>query len=1114
MAESATSLNAVVVENLLAVAQQQKLEAADSLPSLTSGSSSPQSRREEQPRFRQLSKNVDSDAIQSVEEMKLNSETGKLSMYSPKPASLATTDYEIRVAEDLHCRRNSTVWRVHLEGILFRRSKEEATMVRCYETMLSEHETSTLLLVKGPVGAGKSWLVKNAFQQRVKDQGGYFLRGKFDQLRRPEPYRGFVSAFNDFTNQVIERGPEAVDAMRLAIYKAIGDECCVLISMIPALERILGDRKDRSNESKIDDGIQRFVFVFRMFMRAISTLEQPMVLLLDGLHWADDCSLDIMSSILKDLKNNNGLIVVGTYDDSDVMVSNSYLSRKLRELEISDGVAITSVSIHNLEHGEVNNLIGNALKLSRLDKTEELGSIVSGQTKGNLFYIIEFIRWLQDSGMLMFNSDAGSWIWDADEIRMTIDLCQVGDFLNDKLEQLPVEMRDVLKVAACFGSNIEETLIEYVLDRPVGSILDEAVANGILVIDGAPGKYAFEHDGLQKAAYSLIPESNRELFHLEVGRRLWRRLNKEELDRNIFVLLSQINIGKSLITREKERYTIASLCLHAGRKAAKSSTFRTATVYLNLAIDLLGDRGWRDEYELTLAVHNAAAEMDMCTANFEAMDKLIESVLIHARCQGDKIQARATQIYAMGVSDRQQEALDLGLAVLASLGERFPRNLCRSKMVSELKSVQKLLKGKSDEQLMRLPHIENGEILACLQILNLMFLQALQVRPYLSPFVTLKLMKLTLTHGLSMIAPLAFSTYGMLCISGMRDVNAAFRFGELGLELLERLEVREYLPRVYAAFYGCIHHWKRPLRDALEPLLHAHRVGMLTGDVEFSSLNAKIYCFTAIDAGVTLGLIKKEWVSFQETMISHRQKSMLRMTYPCVQTVLSCMGTSGSDPLSSKGDLVDTDELLQFCIKNKLHNSANGIRLSHMRTAYLFNDYELADSLARVAIKDIWTMPPSFEIVSSSFMGAMVALAMAAKGKHVRQNIRRATKTLKTMKSFARNCPENCLDKMFLLDAELASVCGKDAKAFEKYMCAIALAKENRFLLIEALANERTARFFVSRGKLVDAAPFFHRACSVYEVWGGHAKADRLRAEVDTLDNQLTLEYHAASAVG
>jgi hypothetical protein len=210
------------------------------------------------------------------------------------------------------------------------------------------------------------------------------------------------------------------------------------------------------------------------------------------------------------------------------------------------------------------------------------------------------------------------------------------------------------------------------------------------------------------------------------------------------------------------------------------------------------------------------------------------------------------------------------------------------------------------------------------------------------------------------------------------------------------------------------------------------------------------------------------------------------------------MGLS-SDPLSPKGDLVDTDEMLQYCIDNRLHYSANGIRLSQMTVAYVFNDYELADSLAQIAVKDIWSMPPSFEIVRGTFMGAMIALAMAAKGENVRKNVKQAKKALKAMKQFSLSCPANCLDKKFLLEAELASVRGKEAKAFEKYTCAIALAKDNGFLVNHALANERTARFFVARGKLSDAAHYFRQACLLYDEWGGKAKVERLRSELVSL---------------
>jgi predicted ATPase len=223
----------------------------------------------------------------------------------------------------------------------------------------------------------------------------------------------------------------------------------------------------------------------------------------------------------------------------------------------------------------------------------------------------EFLISLQESDRI--NSDAGRWCWDANDVAMTVKPCPLAEFLEDKLQrQLSSETRHVLKVAACLGSHLNEQLLEYVLGSLVAGYLQEGVEQGTLVLlddESSGSSCAFAHDHAQHAVYGLITE--RELFHVEVGRRLWRKLgNLQELDRNLFVLLPQFNVGKRLITREAERALLATLCLHAGQKAAKASSFRTATVYLELGISLVvggGDgvgqlRGWRDQIQLDTGI--------------------------------------------------------------------------------------------------------------------------------------------------------------------------------------------------------------------------------------------------------------------------------------------------------------------------------------------------------------------------------------------------------------------------------------------------------------------------------------------------------------------------------
>jgi predicted ATPase len=246
------------------------------------------------------------------------------------------------------------------------------------------------------------------------------------------------------------------------------------------------------------------------------------------------------------------------------------------------------------------------------------------------------------------------------------------------MKQLTTETKEMLMVAACFGSHLEQDLLTYVLERDFLNSLNEGFAAGVLIIDKARRGYAFAHNAFQEAAYGLIADDERELSHVEIGRKRWRSFDKEELDRNIFMLLSQFNIGKRLIMREKGCMDLAALCLHAGTKVAKSSSFDTAAVYLNLGVELAGDLGWREEYMLTIALCNAGAEMEMCSGNFLRMNVLVDQIIECGRREVDKIQAYATRMYALGVSNRQDESLDLGLKVLKSLGEAIPP--CPSKL--------------------------------------------------------------------------------------------------------------------------------------------------------------------------------------------------------------------------------------------------------------------------------------------------------------------------------------------------------------------------------------------------------------------------------------------------
>ena len=91
--------------------------------------------------------------------------------------------------------------------------------------------------------------------------------------------------------------------------------------------------------------------------------------------------------------------------------------------------------------------------------------------------------------------------------------------------------------------------------------------------------YAFQHDRVQEAAYSLIPEDARAEAHLRIGRLLVAHTPPDKREEIIFDIVNQFNRGAELITSEDEREQVAELNLIAGKRAKASTAYASALRY-------------------------------------------------------------------------------------------------------------------------------------------------------------------------------------------------------------------------------------------------------------------------------------------------------------------------------------------------------------------------------------------------------------------------------------------------------------------------------------------------------------------------------------------------------
>jgi len=234
----------------------------------------------------------------------------------------------------------------------------------------------------------------------------------------------------------------------------------------------------------------------------------PLQLFLDDMQWADSTALDVIHTILSDTMGSC-MFFVGTYRDNEVRIDHDIFDL-MERLEISN-VQTTRVSLTGLNKDDLNTMISDALCLyPRICKS--LSDILFQKTKGNPFFVLEFMQSLQSRGLLRYNCHQKRWMWNEDIIRAEDITDNVLHLLSTKMNGLSDDVQMVLKVMACFGSSTNESAIACLSESAdyagVRNGLDGALNDGFIVKNGE-GNLQFVHDKVREAAYNLIDDSDK-----------------------------------------------------------------------------------------------------------------------------------------------------------------------------------------------------------------------------------------------------------------------------------------------------------------------------------------------------------------------------------------------------------------------------------------------------------------------------------------------------------------------------------------------------------------------------------------------------------------------------
>ena len=488
-----------------------------------------------------------------------------------------------------------------------------------------------VVLVSGESGAGKSALV-NELRGAVISRRGLFASGKFDQYLRDVPYATLAQAFQDLVRNLLGQGETELRRWREALNQALGANGQLIVNLVPELELIIGKQPPVA-DLPAQDAQRRFQMVFRRFLGVFAGEAHPLVLFVDDLQWLDAATLELLEHLAThpDVK---GLLLIGAYRLGKTGPSPQ--QRHVIEAIRASKTELCELSLAALSIDDLSQLVVDTLHCEPR-RAQPLARLLHEKTAGNPFFAVQFLTSLAQEELLVFDSSGPAWRWDIDRIRAKSYSDNVVDLVVEKLGRLSNAAQDALKDLAGLGNTADVAILALVCGQSetlLHGVLTEAVGAGLIVSRG--GAYAFLHDRIQQAAYSLIPEDRRSETHLRLGPcALLEGLSADALNERVFDVASQFNRGAGELADPGEMSAVATLNLRAGRKAKASAAYASASAYLAAAAAQLGQDAWDRQYKLLFQLQLERAECEFLRGNLDATEQLIEKLIEHATSKLD-----------------------------------------------------------------------------------------------------------------------------------------------------------------------------------------------------------------------------------------------------------------------------------------------------------------------------------------------------------------------------------------------------------------------------------------------------------------------------------------------
>jgi tetratricopeptide (TPR) repeat protein len=257
-----------------------------------------------------------------------------------------------------------------------------------------------------------------------------------------------------------------------------------------------------------------------------------------------------------------------------------------------------------------------------------------------------------------------------------------------------------------------------------------------------------------------------------------------------------------------------------------------------------------------------------------------------------------------------------------------------------------------------------------------------------------------------------------------------------------------------------------------------------------------------------LASVSEKFEQYRQTHIKLKQDDVRDMFTLIEQATFNLRGLS-SDMFMLCGTVFDERITIPKWIDTKNSTTLNAYYLMKIIIEYLFGDknkvleYEALAAVHENGNFGTLFIPDHVFFESLALCYLYELFLKSGKNKDNNNYLQRIKQNQKRMKKWADSCPANFGHKYYIIEAEVHSITGERIQALQAFEKGIELAKENEYVLEEAIGNELCAKFWMKNKREKYAKIHITEAHYAYKKWGCLPKVQKLEEEFPYLQSLI-----------